>query len=392
MSRFLLVVPPLVGHINPLVGVAAELVERGHEVAWVGVPELVRGLSGEHATVFPADAGDVTKVRDRPAGLRGMAALRVLWTDLLVPMADFMAPGVRAAIEEFVPDVMVCDQQAMAGGLLAELLGLPWATSASTPTELTTEYLPGVESWIAEQVDGLRERIGDPKSKIDPRFSPDLVLAFTTQALTGSDIEVGEQVRFVGPSIGARPLVADFPWERLDPARRKVLISLGTANPAAVERFLTVSAEAALARSSQLQAVIVDPSGALGEPGDNVIVRPKVPQLSLLPHLDAVVCHAGHNTVCESLWHGLPLVVAPIRDDQGDVASKVVEAGAGIRLRFTRATDRHVGDAIDRVLNEQSYHEAAQRIQRSFRAAGGSVAAAEHLERLSRKQHAVASG
>ena len=30
MSRFLFVVPPLVGHINPTIGVAAALVERGH--------------------------------------------------------------------------------------------------------------------------------------------------------------------------------------------------------------------------------------------------------------------------------------------------------------------------------------------------------------------------
>lgn len=36
MSRFLIVVPPFVGHINPIAGVAAELRDRGHEVAWVG--------------------------------------------------------------------------------------------------------------------------------------------------------------------------------------------------------------------------------------------------------------------------------------------------------------------------------------------------------------------
>ena len=43
------------------------------------------------------------------------------------------------------------------------------------------------------------------------------------------------------------------------------------------------------------------------------------------------VTHGGHNTVCEALAHGLPLVVAPIRDDQPTVAAQVVQAGAGVR-------------------------------------------------------------
>ncbi len=37
MSRFLFVVPPLYGHINPTVPVGLELTKRGHDVAWVGV-------------------------------------------------------------------------------------------------------------------------------------------------------------------------------------------------------------------------------------------------------------------------------------------------------------------------------------------------------------------
>ena len=38
MARFLFVVPPFAGHVNPTIPVAAELVSRGHEVAWAGLP------------------------------------------------------------------------------------------------------------------------------------------------------------------------------------------------------------------------------------------------------------------------------------------------------------------------------------------------------------------
>jgi UDP:flavonoid glycosyltransferase YjiC (YdhE family) len=86
--------------------------------------------------------------------------------------------------------------------------------------------------------------------------------------------------------------------------------------------------------------------------------------------------------VCEALWHGVPLVVAPIRDDQPVVAAQVADAGAGVRVRFGRADAARLGAAIDVVLDEPGYRAAAGRIRTAFRAAGGAGAAASHLERL----------
>lgn len=53
MSRFLFVVPPLVGHVNPAAGVAAELARRGHTVAWAGVPGLITHLAGPDSEIHP---------------------------------------------------------------------------------------------------------------------------------------------------------------------------------------------------------------------------------------------------------------------------------------------------------------------------------------------------
>src|SRR5689334_12916396 len=44
VSRFLIVVPPLTGHILPTVAVAAELTSRGHEVAWAGNSAYLRSV------------------------------------------------------------------------------------------------------------------------------------------------------------------------------------------------------------------------------------------------------------------------------------------------------------------------------------------------------------
>ncbi|WP_405626169.1 glycosyltransferase [Streptomyces sp. NBC_00016] len=389
MSRFLFVVPPLVGHLNPAVGVAAELTARGHRVAWACAdPELVGRLAGPGAGAVFACGG--APPGERPADLRGPQALKFLWEWYLLPLAEAMAPGVRAAVEAFRPDVVVADQQAFAGALVAERLDLPWATSATTSAEFTDPLagLPKVREWLDGRLAALRSAIGDPAGTADPRFSPHLVLAFSTPELAG-DAHGG--VRWVGPSITARPSAAGFPWEWLDGGRATVLVTLGTANTDVGGRFLEVCREVLRERADRVQGVIVDPGGTLEPRGDDkdVLILPSVPQLALLERLargsGAVVCHAGHNSVCEALWHGVPLVVAPIRDDQPVVAGQVTDAGAGVRVRFGRVGARQLGAAVDSVLDEPGHRAAAGRIRTAFRAAGGSSAAAAHLEDLARE-------
>lgn len=393
MTRFLFVVPPLFGHINPAAGVAAELGLRGHEVAWVGNEELLRRLAGPAARIY----GCETITRPRPPELKGPGALRFLWDEFLVPDAESSAPAVHAAIDDFDPQVVISDQQALAGGLIAEARGLPWVTSATTSAELVDPLagMPKVAVWIDSLISALRGRIaGAPGSDTpdsgwpgtaDPRFSPYGVLAFTTRELVGP-ADLPPSTWLVGPSITARPITTDFPWEWLDRPLPTVLVSLGTANADAGRGFLTEVASAFARMGDRAKAVIVDPAGVLGEVvAPNVLVCGEVPQLSLLPRVDAVLCHAGHNTVCETLWHGLPLVVAPIRDDQPIVAGQVVDAGAGVRLRFGRAGADRIEAAIVAVLTDPSFRLAAETIGESFRAAGGSTTAATRLEQLAQQ-------
>ncbi|WP_279579397.1 glycosyltransferase [Fodinicola feengrottensis] len=280
------------------------------------------------------------------------------------------------------------DQQAIAGAVVANVQGLPWATSATTSAGLLDPLagLPKVAQWLAGLLDDLQRRHGDPYVGEDPRTSRDLVLAFSTPELVG--IERGEllpHVRFVGPSIIDRPDPIAFGWQLLDPTKPLVLVTLGTVSADAGQGFLAAAFDALKARADRMQAVIVDPLGTLPADSADVIVRGRVPQVALLERAAAVVCHAGHNTVCEALNQGIPLVVAPIRDDQPIVADQVVRAGAGRRLRFGRATDQHIGAAVDAVLDDPTYRENADRIRKSFRDAGGAPGAAvDHLEILAK--------
>jgi UDP:flavonoid glycosyltransferase YjiC (YdhE family) len=424
VSRFLFVVPPLTGHTNPTVAVGAALRERGHAVAWTGYSSVARPLLPAWATLIPVgdDPADddpaLAEARQRSQGLRGAEALEFLWQDFLLPLGRAMVPGVEAAVSSFRPDVLVVDQQAIAGAVVAQRRGIPWATSATTSAELVDPFalLPKVGEWVASELGRFQADFGVVVGAGDLRFSPDLVLAFTSAALAGPGRPFPDHYRFVGPSFGGRPAPVEFPWEWLDPpegARQLVLVSLGTINAEAGRRFLREAVSALRQLSDRVQGVVVGPADLLSEgeggpggPGglgtgeeagagagvgagagaDSVLVRPYVPQVELLSRAAAVVSHGGHNTVCETLAHGLPLVVAPIRDDQPIVAQQVTDAGAGVRVKFGRVRAADLQTAVTEVLENPCYREAAQRLQASFDAAGGAAAAAAALMELADRE------
>lgn len=387
MSRFLFVVPPLVGHTLPTVAVGMQLAERGHQVAWAGSAEIVSPLLPPDARLIPvaADLGGQTpsQLQYRYHALQRVAAFRFLWAEFLIPLAHSMVAGVAAAVEEFAPDVLVVDQQALAGALVARQRGLTWATSATMSSELTDQYaiMPALGAWTHQLIADFQRDHG-MSEPVDLRFSDHLVLAFTTEALVGPLDAVPGHYVFVGPSIGARPGGPAFPWDWLDSNRQHVLVSLGTVNAAAGGRFFATAVESLAPLAQRLQAILIAPPGLVTDPPDHVLVREFVPQLDLLSHLDAVVCHAGDNTVGEALAHGVPLVVAPIRDSQPVVAAQVVSAGVGVRVVFSRVGAAELRHALTTVLDEPSYRTAARHVQRSFTAAGGAAAAAEHLAKL----------
>jgi UDP:flavonoid glycosyltransferase YjiC (YdhE family) len=140
--RFLFAVPPLTGHVAPTVAVAAELVRRGHKVAWTGHRPFLEPLLRHGSRIFSAGDDDFGTARDRWLDLRGLDAVRFLWEDFLVPLGHAMMPGVENAIARFHPDAVVADQFALAAPVAARHREIPWATSAVSPAEFTRPRAP----------------------------------------------------------------------------------------------------------------------------------------------------------------------------------------------------------------------------------------------------------
>jgi len=386
MARFAFIVPPLTGHVNPTLSLGAELLHRGHEVGWISLdPSLGNRLpAGGKLLVVQYAQDDSKDYIDQISSknVSGIESIKFLYEEVLIPLNRFMYEGILTILDTFKPDVIINDHQLFSGAIAAYNRKIPYATSVTAPAAVKMmEDLPGIHEWEIKQIVGLQQELGieDDKSVV---CSDALTMIFTSQYFFG-DMSLPAGYKFIGPVIRHRAAVTSFDWSKLyhlgDMPR--ILVSIGTTFDHAYKKEFFQKVIEGLGDQPVSVVVVSDPA-LFDEWPDNFIVQERVPQLELLPHLDAVVCHGGHNTVCESLSHGLPLVVIPIAYDQSHVAGRVTYMESGLRLNYKRFKAVHLQEAVWEILKNPAYREAAQRIQQSFEESGGATTAANLLEQL----------
>jgi MGT family glycosyltransferase len=399
MAKMLIVVPPLTGHINPAMSLAADLLLRGHEVAWAVHRDLIPDLLPADAEIHALPVESNMELSKRSPGVRGLESVKFFYEQFCLPLARASLQPLRDIVQAVKPDLMICDHQMLAGALVARAQKIPWFTLASTNVSIL-KMSAVIDAWIEEQFAALQRDFGLPV-EARPDFSSHGVIVFSSETLLGGKYACYEApYHFVGPALTHRPQAVEFPWQELHSGASKMLISLGTVSRDRGVRFYEVMMEAlenltvtdsSLSRRS-LQIVMVAPEELRDRAPANFIVRPRVPQVALLAHMDAVLCHAGHNTVCEALSFGLPLIVAPIRDDQPIVARQVIDAGAGLFMRYGKVTAAAARAGVQELLREPAYRNGALRLKESFQRLGGASQAASILERFLHGEDSAPNG
>jgi len=377
MARFLVVVVPLVARVWPAVAIGEALAEAGHDVAWCGPESALRPLLRPGAMIFPTG-----KRSYRPTTQMGAAAVRQLWDEYVLPLNRFIARPVDQAMADYRPDVVLADQYALAGALAAERHGIRWATLAAGVLELTPPIEdPGLQDWVGSKARQVTEAAGLPAGNgLNPLFSPHLLIATTTQALTGTTVPA--HWALIGAALGTRRTDPDFDWDWWDFERRHVLVTVGTVSAHLVGGFLDRVLAALGSMAGRIQVVVNAAPDAVPEPPPNVLVAPRLPMLEIMARLDAVICQAGQSTVNEALLHGVPLVVAPIRLGELATAEHVTRTGVGIAVSMTDATVAELAAAVTAVLDEPGYRAQARWMAQEFASAGGTSVAAERLAAL----------
>ena len=382
--KFAFVVPPLAGHVNPTLGLGAELIGRGHDVAWISLDESLERMlpAGGRLLLVKGEGGEGHRDKISRQNVYGIESIRFLYDDVLIPLNRYMSTGIESWIDHFSPDVIINDHQLFAGAISAWKKNIPYATSVTAPAAVKMmEDLPGVHEWEVQRIVALQQELGIEGDRCIA-CSDEMALLFTSREFFG-EMPLSPAYQFVGPVI-RRPLNGSaFDWDqfRQMEGRPRILVSIGTTFDYSQQLDFFRKVVAAFGEEP-LWVVLVSDETLFDQWPDNFLVQRRIPQLELLQHLDGVVCHGGHNTVCETLTFGLPLVVLPIAYDQSHVASRVVAAESGIRLNFKRFKPLDLRKAVWEILQETRYRDAARRIGTSFREAGGVARAAELLEKM----------
>jgi MGT family glycosyltransferase len=320
-----------------------------------------------------------------------------------------MCRDAPAAIRDEDVDALIVDQVEMAGGTVAEHLGLPFVSVAlALPINLDASVPFVCFPWPHGfgHAARLRNRLGNtffewinwsafatlnrqrrawglpPARGMNSCFSG---LAQVVQLPAAFDLpgrRVPPHFHYTGPWTDAEARApVDFPWARLDPRRPLVYASMGTLQNGILSPYRVI-AEACVGRDLQLVLSLgggQDPSALGSLPGDAIVVG-YAPQLELIRRSALTISHGGLNTVLESLECGVPMVVVPVTNDQPGVGARVEWSGTGRSIPARRLTVGRLRNAVSTVLGDPSYRERAEALRSRIKAADGLNRAADLIE------------
>lgn len=417
MPRYLVAATPLHGHVAPLLGVAAALAGRGHEVVvWTGARFAgdVAAAGARHLPLPP----EADHCGRRPARRAGrMARVNDDIGRLLAAPLAAQHRGLQRLVAELRPDAVVVDTSFLGAVTWRVAQGRPRPPLAVVNVTFLTVPGRGIppagvglapmggpiglarDRAVRAVADGVLVRRG--LAQLDRAAASvlgaplpdllfggpgraDLLLACTVPGFEYPRPDLPDRVRFVGPV--APPPAASFTpprwWGDLE-GRRVVHVTQGTMANEDLDDLVGPTLRA-LAEEDVLVVATTGgrPEGAVGEVPRNGRVSTWLPYDHLLPRVDVVVTNGGFGGVQRALAAGVPLVCAGDGEDKPEVAARVAHAGAGIALRTGRPGEGRLRRSVRQVLATPRYRERARGLQAEMAAFGGAEAAADELEAL----------
>ncbi|MFB9493441.1 macrolide family glycosyltransferase [Nonomuraea dietziae] len=387
-GRFLFMCQPDHGHVIPSLAVVAELVRRGHQVTYLTSPAMAGLVTGAGATVLPYDSiyqhVDLRKLEDDPLGLLSL-------------FLDESAAMLAAAGPEHRPDVIVYDVSVLhAGRILARKWGLP--ATQLIPVFAANAHFSFLSAVYAEEggespelpgwVDGMLARTRELAEAHGVSADPaelwwevqDSNLVALPRAFQFAGDTFDERFAFVGPCLGERRFLTG--WEPPGDGLPIALLSFGTvltSRPDLVRTCVQAFAEL------PWRAVVTLGDGMdaadLGPLPPTVEARRWVSHLSVLRHASVAVTHGGMGTAMEALYWGCPAVVLPATAIDRLNARRIEELALGRALDPAGLTPDRLVEAVLAVASDERVRRAAGEMRREIESAGGTVRAADVLER-----------
>jgi UDP:flavonoid glycosyltransferase YjiC (YdhE family) len=411
------------GDLHPVIALGLELQARGHRVAVV-TSEFHRdrilhtglGFHSAAPDLRPDDRALIQATMDERKGPQAVV------TFMLQSLQQTYADYERAVAAEGA-ELLITSDLAFAGPILAEKIGIRWASQVLSPLSFLSRFdesvlppapwlwrlhalgptiygaiLTGVKRGartLSQPIADFRRRLGlrpvrDPF--FDDKHSPDLVLAMFSRLLGEPRPDWPAQTVVTGFAFydadeGSLPQQLE---EFLNAGDPPVVFTLGSAAVFDPGAFFAESARGA-GLTRRRAVLLAGPSaGSLSFADRNVGVFEYAPFSRLFPRADVIVHQGGSGTTGQAMRAGRPMIVVPYAHDQPDNALRVRKLGISETIRRTDYSAERVAAALQRlaenpvtnaraeqvagiVARENGAHVAADAIERTFASASGSL-------------------
>lgn len=385
MSKIVFFCIPAHGHTNPTLGVVRELVNRGHQVWYYSYNVMREKIESAGATFVSCDDYDMEQKLTPKDSVRVGKDL-AFSTKILVDTTLALDDKVCADMEKMKPDCIVADSMAVWGKAVAMKLGIPFVSSTTTfafnqhSAKIMKQSLGELFKMIfsmpkvSRNIKRLQDKGYPVKNILDIIQNDDNThtVVYTSPEFQPCSDTFSDKYAFVGPSI--RPAESEI--EKVKD--KLVYISMGTVN----NDLLSLYNKCIAAFANTDYQVILSVGNLVsmekfGKLPENISVFPSVDQIAVLQKADVFISHCGMNSVNESLYFGVPLIMLPQTSEQGGVAARVSQLGAGVKMKKTDAVS--ILNAVNNVLADKSYRKNASAIADGFKHCSGAKGAADKI-------------
>ena len=337
----------------------------------------------------------------------------VLFRKLVLPhLRDTYDNLLSAAADS---DLMIAGELVYAAPLVAEKLGLRWASAILSPASFLSAHDPsvlvnapglihlrklgwrvyraalnigrmGIRHWF-DPVRHLRREEGlrvDCDPLFRDKFSPDLVLALFSSCLAqpqpdwpAHTVQPGfvQFDREGSRADSSSPELTDF----LAAGPAPIVFTLGSTAVHNPGGFYEASAEAAR-RLGARAVLLLGSNAALRVSSPEILALPYAPYSQIFPHAAVIVHQGGSGTVGQALRAGRPMLIVPYGWDQPDNAARVERLGVGLHVPRSKYSAPTAAATLERLLGDPRFAVRAAELGARLQKEDGVASACDAIE------------
>lgn len=214
---------------------------------------------------------------------------------------------------------------------------------------------------------------------------PELILC--PQEFDFPDRERRMNSHYVEASIDLERTAGSFPWHKVDAGKPLIYCSLGSqSHLVGAGRSLFQAVIDAIALMPHWQLILsIGPGLAVEEfqPAPaNVLIVNTAPQLEILKRASIMISHGGLNSIKESIFFGVPMILFPIIRDQPASAARVVYHGLGVKAKFQKSSVELIRALVAQIDGNPSFKARVDSMAMTFREQERSARGVQIIEAL----------